>query len=453
MSLITTPQIPRPPVKTQKPRRSRVWLWIVLIAAAGLGVFFYLHSKNSEADQAGQAGPGGRGGRGGPGRGAFFNQPTVVSTAQAKIGSLPDYINALGTVTALNTATVHSRVDGQLNKVNFEEGQNVKAGDVLAEIDSRPFESELAQAQGQLARDEAFLVNAQADLQRYQEAREAVTQQQLDAAKAAVAQYEGSIKADKAMVATAQLNVSFCKVTAPIDGRVGLRQVDVGNLVRSSDANGIVVITQIQPISVRFSIPEDRLPSVNRARAAGEKLTVDIFDRAMRRKLATGEVVALDNQIDTTTGTLRVKAIVPNDDLSLFPNQFVNVQLLVRIEENIVLVPTTAVQIIGTERYVYVVLPDNTVERRQVKIGNSLTDFTAIREGVKEGETLVTEGIDRLQTGSQVMTRDQAVQRATAIQSNPQNAMPPGPANGRRNGERGKRWKNKDGSAPAKKSQ
>jgi len=449
MSLTTSPQKPRPPVEPSKPRSSRAWLWILLIAAAAIGIFFYVRSRNSNAEQgAGPASSSRRGGKGFGGRGGFRNQATVVATDRAKIGSLPDYITALGNVIALNTTTVRSRVDGQLIKVNFEEGQAVKAGDVLAEIDPRPFQNQLAQAEGQLARDQAQLVNAQADLQRYEDAREAVTQQQVDAAKAGVAQYSGAVQSDKAAVETAQLNLSFCKVTAPIDGRVGLRQIDVGNLVNSGDANGLVVITQIQPISVRFSIPEDRLPSVSRAMASGEKLVVEIFDRAMRNSLAKGEVVAMDNQIDTTTGTIRIKAVVPNEDLSLFPNQFVNVQMLVRVEQNVVLVPTTAVQISGTERFIYVVKADDTVERRPVKVGNAQGQFTVVKEGVAEGDVVVTEGLDRLQTGSQVLSREQAVQKA---ETGP--VAPQGGPNGRRNGDKSKRWKKQDGSAPAQKSQ
>lgn len=384
-----------------------------MVVAAG--VYLALRpSKKAEGGPEAAAAGGPRGSARGGGRNAYRNMTVVVSATAVKAGDLPDFITALGTVTALNTATVHSRVDGQLVKINFDEGQEVKEGDVLAELDARPFQVSLEQAQGQLARDQATLANSRLDYQRYQDAREAVTQQQIDAAKAAVAQNEGVVKADQGSVASAELQLSFCQVVAPISGVVGLRQVDVGNLVHSSDTNGIVVITQVQPIAVRFSIPEDNVPSVLAALAKGEKLPAQVFDRSMSKHITNGELVATDNQIDTTTGTLRLKAVVPNEKHQLFANQFVNVRLLVNTEHDVLLIPTSAIQLNGQDSFVFLVADDNTVHRTQVKTGNTEGVLTVVSQGLTLGQKVVTEGLDRLQDGATVQVRTAAEEAANA---------------------------------------
>jgi multidrug efflux system membrane fusion protein len=447
MSLTVNPQKPGVPAAGAAKRRSRTGLWMVVVAIiVAVALYFYLKKPGAEAAEAG---PANRSQASRRGRGGFQPPPTVVNIAVATEGTLPDYITALGTATALNTATVRSRVDGALIKVNFEEGQAVKEGDVLAEIDPRPFEIEAQQAEGQLVRDRALLNNARLDLQRYQEAHEAVTPQQVDAAKASVAQYEGAVKSDEGALASAHLQLSFCKVIAPISGRAGLRQVDAGNLIRSSDANGIVVITQIQPIAIVFSVPEDKLPGVAAAMRKGQKLEVEIFDRSLKNKLTTGELTAIDNQIDPTTGTVKMKALAPNDDYTLFPNQFVNVRMLIEVEKDVLLLPSTAIQISGSDRYVYVLnKEDSTVERRAVKVGNSQGMFTAVVDGIAKGETVATDSLDRLQTGATVVIRDQAQVDAALKPAAPGAGARPA---GQRNGEKSRRWQ-KNGSAPAKKS-
>jgi len=415
MNVSVDPRKPLPPALPPAKPKSRVWLWLFLALIIGVGLYLVFRPKHAAEGAAGAEtagspsggrGPGGSGrGPGGFGGRAGQRQTPTVNVEAARTGDLPDYITALGTVTALNTAVVHSRVDGELIKVNFEEGQAVNAGDLLAEIDPRSFQIALQQAEGQLARDRAQLDNAKLDLQRYENAREAVTPQQVDAAKTAVAQYEGAVKSDEGSVANYTLQLSFCHVVAPISGRVGLRQVDVGNLVRSSDATGLVVITQVQPIAVRFSVPEDNLRSVNKAVAAGAELPVEVYDRSLKNRLAVGKLSAVDNQIDPATGTVRIKAIVPNEDLALFPNQFVNVRLLVATEKNVILIPTSAIQISGPDRYVYVVTADSTVERHNVKVGNSEGQSTVVLEGIAAGDSVVTEGLDRLQNGGKVVAR------------------------------------------------
>ncbi|PTY02495.1 multidrug transporter subunit MdtA [Opitutaceae bacterium EW11] len=374
-------------------RRPRGWIWFLALAVAAVMLYFWLRPAQQEA---GGAAPGG----GGRGRGML--RPMTVAVAGTKTMDVHVYVTALGTVTPLNMVTVRSRADGQLEKLHFVEGQEVKEGDLLAEIDPRPYQVALQQAEGQLARDRALLHNAELDLQRYESAQEAVTQQQIDTAKAAVAQYEGAVKVDEGLVASDRLQLSYCRVTAPITGRIGLRTVDPGNLVRSTDTSGLAVITQMQAIGVIFSIPEDNLPDLNRAMARNAALPVEIFDRAMSRRLAEGTLAAVDNQIDSATGTVRLKATIPNEDRGLFPNQFVNVRLLVATVPGATVVPNSAIQISGVDRYVYVVDSENTVERRTVKLGPGEGETTSIVEGVKPGDTVVTAGLDRLQDGAKV---------------------------------------------------
>lgn len=400
-----------------------LWWVAAIVIVLGVGGYFYFSGKKSEGDEAaaaaakggGPGGPGGGGGFGGKGgggggggRGGRFGGggPVPVSTAVAAAGELRVYLTALGSVTALNTITVKSRADGELMKIHFTEGQLVKAGDLLAEIDPRSYQVALEQAEGQLARDTAQLENSRRDLERYRNAKEAVTQQQVDAAAATVAQYTGSVRADQGSVDNYKLQLSYCRVTAPITGRVGLKLVDQGNLVRAGDSTGIVVIAQEEPIAVSFSIPEDSLPSVRKALGSGKELTVDAFDRAMQNRLARGKVLALDNQIDAATGTVRLKAVYTNEDHGLFPNQFVNVRMLTEIQENALMVPNSAVQISASTRFVFVVkAEDSSVERRNVTIGRTEGEKTVITEGLAAGDVVVTEGLDRLQPGAKVITK------------------------------------------------
>ncbi len=332
-----------------------------------------------------------------------------VVTAPAKLRDMDLYLNGLGTVTALKTATLRSRVEGELIKVTFSEGQIVKEGELLAEIDPRPFQVQLDNASGQLARDEATLTAAKLNLDRFEKlvASKAFTQQNVDDQRAIVEQTEGAIKTDKALVANAKLQLDYCRITAPFTGRIGLRLVDQGNIVRANDPTGIAVITQVEPISVVFTIPQDEIYRVQQRMKSGLPMKVDAFDRDFHTRLATGKLLATDNQVDPATGTLRLKALFEyGGDSALFPNQFVNTRLLVDTRQHAVVVPSAAVQRGPNFMFVYVVKADEKVEQRTVTVGPSEGTETIIEKGVQPGEIVVTDGIDKLQPGTQISTRE-----------------------------------------------
>jgi multidrug efflux system membrane fusion protein len=337
--------------------------------------------------------------------------PVVVGRATR--GNFDVYLDALGSVNALNTVTLKSRVDGEVMAVKYGEGQLVKKGDLLIEIDPRQYQASLQQAQGQLARDEASLQNAQADVNRYSAARETVSQQQIDTANAALAQAQAAIKVDQAAIAAAQLQLDYCRITSPIDGKIGLRAIDVGNVVRAGDATGLATITQLQPIAVVFNLPEVNLPSVMDAMRGPDKLTADIFDASRTRKLASGKLEAVDNQIDATTATVRIKAVFDNADGMLFPNQFVNVRLLIKTLRDVVLVPAGAIQSSPDSMFVYVVTKDSKVELRKIKVGPAEGERTVVESGLSENETVVVDGLDKLTPGMGVKVHDPSKESTT----------------------------------------
>ncbi|HET7636035.1 MAG TPA: MdtA/MuxA family multidrug efflux RND transporter periplasmic adaptor subunit [Burkholderiales bacterium] len=385
---------PQPPRPVRPPAHSpRRWWWIglVLLCVLGAGIYNYV-IEPAIAQQ----------GRGRHGANAARAMP--VGTAVAKSGDIHVYLNGLGTVTPLNTVTVRSRVDGQLMQVLFHEGQHVKAGALLAEIDPRPFQVQLMQASGQLARDQALLKNAQIDLQRYEKlfSQDSIARQQVDTQKSLVHQYDGAVKSDQGQVDSAKLQLAYSHITAPISGRVGLRQVDPGNIIHASDTNGLVVITQMQPITVVYSIPEDSLPAVLKRLHAGAPMPVEAWDRDLKTKLATGSVMAVDNQIDVTTGTIRIKAKFANGDETLFPNQFVNVRMLVDVKQDATVIPSAAIQTGTSGSFVYVVKPDHTVAMQPVTVGPQENGNSAIDSGLKPGELVVVDGADKLRNGAKV---------------------------------------------------
>ena len=371
---------------------------LAVLLAAGAGYYYYQNNRTQSGAPEAPA-KGGKGARGGGGG------PVPVVAAAATTADVGVVIDALGSVTPVATVTVRSRVDGQLMKILFREGQMVRAGDLLAELDVRPYQAALDQAEATLARDRALLKNAQLDLERYKVLfqQDSVAKQQLDTQDSLVRQNEATVKMDQAAVDTARLNVVYSRITAPVDGRVGLRQVDLGNIVHAGDANGLVVITQLQPITAVFTIPEDSLPPVMKKLRAGEKLAAAAYDRAGKTRLAEGMLLTADNQIDPTTGTVKLKAQFANEDLGLFPSQFVNVKLMVDVKHGATVVPSAAVQRGTPGTFVYAVNPEaKTVSVRKVRLGPAQGDTVSVESGLEPGTLVVVDGADKLREGAAV---------------------------------------------------
>ena len=380
------------------PKKNRVAAAILIVIVAvviAAGSYWRAHST-STPPPGGRFG--GRGASGGPNA-----PPMPVGVADVASGDIRITLNALGTVTPLRNVTVSAQVPGQLMGVAFKEGQLVKEGDLLAVIDPRTYQAQLEQAEGNLARDQALLANAKVDLLRYETLfkEDSIAKQQLDSQASLVHQYEGTIKADQGPIGTAKVNLSYTKITAPVSGRVGLRQVDPGNNVQNGTA--VVVITQLTPIDVLFTLPEDNLPQVLKKLHGGSTLEVDVYDRSGQNKLASGALASLDNQIDTSTGTVKAKAEFKNDDQALFPNQFVNARLLLDTLHDVTVIPTAALQQGAAGLFVYVIKEDHTVGVRAIKTGPTEGERVQVTQGLKVGEKIVTEGADRLREGSKVL--------------------------------------------------
>jgi multidrug efflux system membrane fusion protein len=376
-----------------KPRKH--WWWFILLLLLLGAAYLFRTSHRSRANDLSKR---------------ANLQEVLVTTVIAKKGDIPVIFNGLGTVTPYNTVTIKTRVDGQLVKIAFQEGQLVREGQLLAEVDPRPFEVQLEQAEGQQARDLAQLNNAKIDLARYQVLikEDSIAQQQVDTQAATVTQLEGAVKSDQAAIDNAKLQLIYCHISAPISGRIGLRQVDVGNMIHTADANGIAVITQVQPIAVLFTLPEDNLPPVLSKLRAGNNLPVEAYDRSGATKITSGILSTVDNQIDPTTGTLRLKAVFKNEDDTLFPDQFVNIKLLTDTKKNVVIVPVAAIQRGPQGTFLYVVNKNKTVEVRPITAGVSDGNYSSIDKGLRDGEAVVVDGTDKLREGSKV--RDQKSQ-------------------------------------------
>jgi multidrug efflux system membrane fusion protein len=394
-------EAPPPVVQRRRPRR-RTLLIVLLVLVIGISGFVMLERRQKGTVAAAKS----------------PSQPpgVAITTAVAEQGSIGVYINALGSVAPVSTVIVKSRVDGQLMSVNYREGQMVKQGELLAEIDPRPFQAQLEQAEGQYQRDKALLENANIDLNRYQVAysKNAIPKQQLDTQLATVHQYEGVVNIDQGQIDNARVQLAYCRIASPITGRVGLRQVDPGNIVHAADTNGMLVITQLQPINVLFSVAEDYLPQIRQQLRRGSRLTVDAFDRTQQTKISSGALLTFDNEIDTTTGTIKLKAVFPNGDNALFPNQFVNARLLVATQRGVILVPSAAIQRNAQDSFVYVVKPDQTVAMQTVSAGTTDGNVTAV-QGLNAGDVIAIDGFDKLQNGSKISVRQTSNDRRDKV--------------------------------------
>ena len=388
--------------------RHKLAVSILLLATFAL----VLGCGHTSADSK-QKGGGGKGGRGGA-------QMTIpVAVAKAEVRNLPILLNGLGSVEAYNTVAVKCRLDGQLIKINVKEGQEVKEGELLAEIDPRPYEVQLSQAQATLFKDQSALKDARLNLERFQQLYKdgVISKQQFDTQGSLEGQLDGAVRADQAQMDNVKLNLVYTRITAPVSGRIGLRQIDVGNMVHAADPNGLLVITQLQPIAVIFSLPQDNLQAVSQHMNKG-RLAVDAYSRDDQTKIATGFLTTIDNQIDTTTGTGKLKAVFENRDRSLWPNQFVNIHLLLEVRKNNTVVPSAAIQRGPQGTYVFTVKPDKTAEMRNVTVSISQADFVAISQGLQPGETVVTDGLDKLQPGTKVEIRSGGGQNGGPGQTN-----------------------------------
>ena len=398
-----------------EPSRSRqrllVWMVLAILIVAG-AYLLATYLKGATAAKTPKAAP----------------PATPVVAAAVKKKDVGVFLTGIGSVTPLNTVIVRSRVDGQLMKILFREGENVRKGQLLATIDSRPFDVLLTQAEGQMTKDRELLGNARLDLRRYQLLwkQDSIPRQQLDTQEALVRQYEGAVKTDQGQIDNAKLQQIYSRITAPISGRVGLRQVDPGNIIHAADAGGLVTITQIQPMAVIFPIPEDNLPSLQARLKKGGRIPVAALDRDQKQKLADGALLTLDNQIDPATGTLKLKAVFPNKNSELFPNQFVNARLLLETKHDALTIPAAAVQRGSQGTFVYQVKPDKTVAVRPVTLGPGQGDLVSVASGLAEGDQVVVDGAERLREGSRVELRDPGKRGGS------DNARPP--ATGQRNG-------------------
>lgn len=400
----------RPSLQRGLSRLRAVLALALVLALAGGGWWWWKQLQAGDAtggpQSAASAPAGAASAPGGPGGRRFggANRVQPVTVAAVRRQDIRVVVQAIGNIAALNTAVVRARVEGELKAIRFKEGQQVRAGQLLAEIDPRSYEVALAQAQGQLARDQAQLRNAQVDLERYKDllSKDSIARQQVDTQEALVRQLQGTVQSDQAQVDNAKLQLSYTKVTAPISGRLGLKQADLGNIVRASDTNGLVTITQTQPISVVFAVPEAHLPQINRQLKSGQALVVEAWDREQRNRMATGKVSTTDNAIDPVTGTIKLKAEFANADGALFPNQFANIRLQLDTLEGVLSVPNNAVQRGAIGTFVYVVKEDNAVTVRRVRLGQVDGDWTSVQGDLSPGEKVVTDGADRLREGAKV---------------------------------------------------